>query len=688
MKRTGWVISLIYLWTIGAAQEGVSISDTIQLEEFTITQIVPLNAQSILDISQSGKFSSIDKINERLEGISLIRRGPYAMEPQMDGFSAGQINVTVDGMKMFGACTDRMDPITSYIEPDNLESLSITHGTNGSIHGATVGGSFDLVLKEPNRTGSRGFWIEAGTGFESVSKGFSSNGAVEFHRNKWGFRSSGTYRNHNSYKGGDGNLVPYSYYRKINFHSVVDYAINQNNGVRFDFLMDDARDVGYPALPMDVGSAKARLYALEYKRRSDLRSVTYLKGKIYYNSVYHVMDDSNRDSTFRLKGADGEQGDTVFMRMDMPGWSETFGFYLEGKTRIGNRSNLYIKLDDYLNFSRANMTMFMNYPQYPNEPPMYAETWPDVYRNVAGLFVRNSINVSPTLRINLEGRLDFSRTRVTSETGHAQFAIFGYDIDWGYFEMPKSLNLYLRKKYRNILEVEAGAGYSERLPTNSEQFGFYLFNALDGYDYLGNPEIEMEKSKHVWGNLNFTWPKVKVSVRNRFSHIGDYIIGMVDPETPQLSLYAAGLKVYQNIPFAIVFGSGTQFQWKPIKSLTVYSLLKYTYGRTSEGDPLPMIPPLKYLTICKVQKRNLSIQFEGEFSSAQHRINFDFGEAPTTSYSVYNMRTSYLWPLDKVRVESSIGIENIFDKAYSEHLDWGQYLRPGRNIIFNISIAV
>ncbi len=38
---------------------------------------------------------------EGLEGVTLVRRGAYAAEPVLGGFSTGQIACTIDGMKIF-----------------------------------------------------------------------------------------------------------------------------------------------------------------------------------------------------------------------------------------------------------------------------------------------------------------------------------------------------------------------------------------------------------------------------------------------------------------------------------------------------------------------------------------------------------------------------------------------------------
>jgi len=78
-----------------------------------------------------------------------------------------RISVTIDGMKIFHACTDRMDPVTSYVETVNLRKVSLGSGfeanPNASNH---IGGSLDLKL---NKSGfcCDGFSANANTGYET-----------------------------------------------------------------------------------------------------------------------------------------------------------------------------------------------------------------------------------------------------------------------------------------------------------------------------------------------------------------------------------------------------------------------------------------------------------------------------------------------------------------------------------------
>ena len=57
---------------------------------------------------------------EKLPSINLVQRSGFAPEISFRGLNAFQNQIKVDGMRIFGACTDRMDPVTSYVEGPNL----------------------------------------------------------------------------------------------------------------------------------------------------------------------------------------------------------------------------------------------------------------------------------------------------------------------------------------------------------------------------------------------------------------------------------------------------------------------------------------------------------------------------------------------------------------------------------------
>ncbi|MGD9556763.1 MAG: TonB-dependent receptor [Mangrovibacterium sp.] len=659
-------------------------NDTIRIEEVVVAEQIILNDEAALKRYQTFYSSGIDKINERLGSMSLISRGAYAKEPVLNGFSSGQINVTIGGMKMFGACTDKMDPVTSYVEPVNLKSIRIDEGSGGSKNGSTIGGSFDMELQSPVRSL---FTVETGVNYETVSKGKTLYFLSNFGQEKWAYRISGVYKHYSPYSEGNGHDVPFTQYEKINLLQSVLFSPATGHDLTFDWLIDDAFDVGYPALPMDVSRAKGRIYSLKYEPETFMH-LSNFSTRVYYNTVYHLMDDSQRDSLYLVENSQSGKADSVYMKMDMPGWSRTWGAFAQGSIRWSERNLLSFKLESYRTWQKAEMTMFMNNLSSPGEPPMFAETWPEHRRQVSGVYLRNDYVLSPKTVLAVDLRADFSSSRVLSEQGKRQFSSLGYEVGKPFHEFVHSSNIILAYAPGNAWRAKAGVGQGKRLPTLSEQFGFYLFNAYDGYDYIGNPEIKTEKSFNGFVNISYTRPEIKFSVDLRYHHISDYIMGVIVPGYEALNLYASGTKRYENIGSAQTFSSQLQLSWQPLPALEFFNVLKYNRGETASNGPIPLMPPLKNLFSVHFRQKNYRLQLENEFSAPQNRINTGYGETKTPGFALLHVRGGYHIRTGKSVISLNGGVENLLDKAYSEHLDWGNYNRPGRNFYLMVGFKL
>lgn len=68
-------------------------------------------------------------------------------EPIINNMTTERTLVTIDGM-VTGACTDKMDPITSY-KVSNLSSAKITNWATRLLpRGTTIGGAINLEKKQ------------------------------------------------------------------------------------------------------------------------------------------------------------------------------------------------------------------------------------------------------------------------------------------------------------------------------------------------------------------------------------------------------------------------------------------------------------------------------------------------------------------------------------------------------------
>jgi iron complex outermembrane recepter protein len=394
------------------------------------------------------------------------------------------------------------------------------------------------------------------------------------------------------------------------------------------------------------------------------------------------MDDSKRDSAFYVTNQSTGEEELVYMRMDMPGKSNTLGAYIHEEFKLNDKNSLLVKADNYTNHSLAEMTMYMHYPGRPPELPMYLQTWPDIIRNVTGIYAQNTTLFSDVLTMNLSGRIDFNMDFLQSHLTKDQFSVFNVQVSDHYYDLTKGIDLLLQYRLGEPFVVEAETGWSERMPVIGERFGFYLYNAYDGYDYIGNPDLKTEKSFFGRIALMYSNTKLKIKLSPSYNLISDYIMGITNENIPPMNFYTNGTRVYTNVSEAKLYSIDLQAMIAPVKRISVFILTKYTHGQLNTGEPMPLIPPLKNIISLSYENDKWSVQAENETALEQDRININYGESVTPSYTIFNMKGNYHFKLKENEFDCSLGITNIMDTAYYEHLDWGKILRPGRSFNF------
>lgn len=651
------ILSHLFLTIITA--NFVQAQDTLQtriLSEVVI-QSVQTEGDTLQNFYRANQSANTEDILSRMNGVYLIRRSAYGQEPVIRGMSGGQINVTIDGMRMFSACTDRMDPVTIYVEPQNLKSIDASLGTNGTSMGSTIGGSLNLRLAEPlmNKKSVTG---RAGVGYQSVSNGINYFTDANFSQQRSAYRASFIYRKNQNYIDGRGQTVNFSQFEKTNFSLAGKWGIRKDT-LKANFLIDEGRNIGFPALPMDVGKARASMYALTYIRHTDSGWLKNLEGKVYANEVYHQMDDSQRE---------------VLMHMDMPGWSSTYGAYAEAKTKAISNHTLQFRTDIYHNRVLAEMVM------YPNDGgSMYMQTWPSSYRTVAGIYMADDVRLGSRLKVNINGRLDASNTTIEEGFGKDQLYVFYPQFESSSKKITKSFNVTARRSFIQNFVFTLHGGYGERLPTNSELYGFYLFNRQDIHDYMGNPHLKVEKSFSSDFGIEFFNNWLELNGTMFYQHNPNYILAYVDTQLDAMTPGAYGVKVYENISDAKFWGAELSALVSPIRNIQLISSFKGTRAETFAGDPIPFIPAFKNVTSLRFEKSKFNGQLEWEGALAQTHASENFGEQDTPGYSIFNLRAGYHTNNHLGNWSLSVGVENLTDKYYREHLDWGGIPRPGRN---------
>ena len=647
------------------AQEPVLLQDsiiTIDLDE-----VIMISARKALDHHRQPKpLSSLDEYLESSRKVDMVKRGAYAWEPTLNNMFSERLSVTIDGMRIFGACTDKMDPITSYVDVSNLSKAHISSGQQGAEHGSTIGGAIDLELDKSNfkETGIRGAVESA---YESNNQMAVVGGEVNYSDPGFYLDTDIIYRHAENYKSGNGREVQFSQFQKFNVSANLGYKIKDDKVLTASFIFDEARDVGYPALTMDVSLARAIIASVGFEQPTLLGSLTNWKSKLYFNTITHVMDDTKRPE--------------VPIHMDMPGWSDTYGFFSEARLITGAHRFLF-KLDGYYNRSLAEMTM---YPNATDQLPMFMLTWPDVRTANGGIYAMDVLDLKGS-SLKLATRLALQGQYVADELGLNSLKIFYPEMERSKTRFLKSISGQWHKMWMPW-HLNAGISYGDRAPSVTEGFGFYLFNSFDNHDYVGNPDLKNEKSIEANAKLTLERPKFKIGAEANYFHMPHYIIGAVDPLLSAMTIGAEGVKVYRNLEYAQLFNTSLDVEYRMAPALKWTGLITYHRGTDDRGENLPFIAPISYRSGFQYHKNTFSGAIQMSGAAEQLNYNPDFGEDRTPAYTIFSVSAGKTFYLDTDSLIAKVGAENIFDRTYSTYTDWKNIPRMGRNFFLTLSYS-
>ena len=649
--------------TIAAAEE----SDTTKVYQLQHVIILRQTEQhdAAIDFYRANSAATTEEILARSQSVQMIRRGNYGLEPSIRGFSAGQISLTIDGMHIHGACTDKMDPVTIYVEPQNLYSIDVAAGAGGLAFGSSPGGAVNMRLAAPTYATT---FSSAGSGFQSSSRSFNGNFSLNSGTENMALLVSGVYRKSGNYTAANGMEIPFSLYEKSNLSMSGALKPSAGEEIRADVLFDDGWNIGYPSLTMDAGYAKARMYSMSYHRSFADNMISTVAAKVYGNAVTHFMDDTRRPS--------------VPMHMDMPGWSSTYGGFVNTVLVPAEHHVTTLRAEIYRTTVRAEMTM---YPA--GGTPMFMLTLPDARRWTTALYVNDVWNIAESYVFSFAARSENVVSNVTSELGRRQLTVFGYNTENSDRRPMLSGSITLTKQLREEMDASFTAGYAERVPSLNEAYGFYLYNRFDGYDYVGDPGLGNERSLQAEATIRHQTEFLQISATGFVNRINGYIDGAVDAPLSAMTIGAHGVKRFQNLPYALMRGMEVLMLLHPQEQLEIVSTLKYVCGTDDSNVPLQLIPPLKLLSSVRYRLQSMMVQVEGEYASPQHLVRASVGERITPSYFLSHLRMSYAVPFQEIQCALHGGIENLFDTQYRDHLDWGNIPRPGRNYYASVTFS-
>ena len=619
------------------------------------------------------KLNATEDLIDRIAGADFLQRANFAWEPVIRGLSGGQIGVVIDGIKVIGACVDKMDPTSAYVEVENLASVELSKGGFDLQHGSQIGGAVNLVTEKPRF--DRPFWLNAEAGFESVSALRRVRAAGGASHGRFSVRGSLSYKLSDDFAPGGADPIAHSGYEKNNGKLDLAYRFGQGHQLTASYLTDNAWAIGYPVLLMDATLAAAKIYSLTHTFEPSRHDGTLHRWetRVYRTTVDHWMDDYTRDVTQRevMRG----------MNMPMYGLTRTTGGLSRADLHLGiNRVTL--TADAYRTRTFGDMWMFSVFPTIPDmyllnlgdTDVQHGALVADWSRPLArGLSMRSSIRFDyswrdvehPQARAILQGRWSTDELAKTYAFGNASL----------------SLDYALRPATRLRLSF-ADVG---RLPTHVENYGHYVYNYVDGFFYTGNPNLKPERSRQIELGLEHTTVRYALRANVYANQLRNYIMGLPDNGLSGSSTYQ--FRVYTNADRASLIGGEVSGVLNLGRRWQAASGVAYVRGHNLDLDePLPLMPPLTARASVRYDMPKGWGELETRMAMPQNRVARIAGtEDGTDGYFVLNLRGSYDLPRG---LTLKAGVENVFDTFYHEHLSFGNLPSRGRNVFAALAVSL
>ena len=615
--------------------------------------------------SAKGQVASIDEHLSELKNVSLVRRGSYAWEPVVNNMQTERLSTTIDGMKIFYACTDKMDPVTSYVESGNLQSISLNSGLDGNPQATgNIGGSLDLKLRKAGFDNDA-FHASASAGHEwnGHVQVYGADAALSSHRT---YLNAGAFFRHaDNYKVGGGDELQFSQFQKVNFFTNAGLRLAEKDMLEATFIFDRATDVGYPALNMDVAKAEGLITSLSYKHLFPGAS---WETKAYYNHITHEMDDTKRPD--------------VQIHMDMPGDSWTAGVY-SLLTTSHKQHDVALNYDLYYNRLFADMTM------YPGgAAPMYMVTWPDVGTLNTGVAVTDNVSIARNQSLRLSAKVAWQQQRLNNEEGYHALKVFFPGMTDAYHQTTGRIAANYQLSIVNC-QFNLGAGWGSRAPTVTEAYGYYLNNTFDQYDYIGNPSLKNESAVELNGAVKWhPTERVNVTLDGNVFLFSNYIIGQFETRLSPMTVGAEGVKVYGNISHATIANVSLSWDWQITEQLRWNKKVSYSAGRDADGDALPLISPISWQSEWIYQHQRFQAQATIKGNARQNNYGEKYGETAAKAWTIVNLAAQYKFIVHSSQFIVRVGVENLFDKQYSTYADWNHIPQKGRNIYVNLTFEL
>ncbi|WP_041066719.1 TonB-dependent receptor [Thiolapillus brandeum] len=582
-----------------------------------------------------------EALAKKAASVSMVRRSGISNDIILRGQKKDNINILIDGGKIYGACPNRMDPPTSHILTNNIESVEITEGPYDVENFGTLSGAVKITTREPEE-GMHGE-VSLNLGSWNYLKGAATlSGGTDRVR----AMASISRETSEQYEDGDGNdfaeqIENYDpatksryqdkyrdldAYEKSTFMGKLYVDVTNNQELKLSYTANRSDDVLYPSSPMDAMYDDSDIFDAEYVI-SDLGDWSRELSIHYYNSkVEHPM--SNR---YRLSSGPGSMNEkTHRLKTHMQGAK------IKNSWDLSDGTAMTLGLD----FSRRNWDGAFEGKGMASMIDGFVSI-DDVDTDNAAIFLEAEKNFG-NLDLKLGARYDDTSIEPAGMQPSNDYTAFSA-YAFGTYGLQEGMKLF------------GGLGRSARVPDARE---LYIRMPMMGGMLIGNPDLDQVTNTEIDLGLEMNAGSLYLKPKLFYSWLGDFIV-YNDSKM---------MRRFDNVD-STIYGFSLDGSYNFTDQLYLDFGLAYQRGEKDEAQPgqtdkdLPEIPPLKgTLALNWEYMENSLARAEVVGADSWTRYDADNGEQELDSWAVLNLKVEHALTS---HIDLVLGVDNVFDETYA-----------------------
>ncbi|WP_343580733.1 TonB-dependent copper receptor [Acinetobacter sp.] len=597
---------------------------------------------------------------QSIMGFNAIQSGGTNSDVTFRGMFGSRIKILTDGTENLGACPSRMDAPTSYISPESYDRISVIKGPQ-TVQYANTGSAATVIFeRQPEKlTEAKPYRGQASVLWGSFGR-LDQNVEAAVGDEKKYIRLNANRSESNSYQDGDGKTVPSSWER-WNADVALGWTPDENTWVELTGGKADGESE-YAGREMDGAQFARESLGLRFEKKNITEVIKKIEGQVNYSYNDHIMDNFSLRTPPMVEMKHGDHVMKMPMPMDMQVTRRTLNSRL-AMTTEWDQWSLITGVDSQFNKHGGSMSS-------PTMPSMNIPFRQDMRFQSYGAFGELSYQLNPQNKIVTGARVD--QVKVDDERADSKAKGFNTQLEK---TLPSAFVRLENENAEHGLNSYVGLGYVERMPDYWELFSPEHGNAGSSNTFNG---VRPEKTLQL--DLGFTQQQGAFNswVSAYAGLIDDYILMNYHDHS---HLHAGGhgghgsggiIAGAKNVDATIAgaeAGVGYQFTDHIQADLSAM----YAWGKnTSDNTPLPQIAPLEGRMNLRYVADKYTLGMLWRVVDQQNRVSLHQGNIvgydlkPSAGFSTISLNGSYSLSKD---VDLSVGVDNLLDKTYTEHLN-------------------